>query len=420
MPSVKRSWDVSVASRARAASRKRSMAPTSKILGVRSRTANPFPTRFTERIAKRARTRSGMRTRSKSSTRTTMRRRIRRAGSAMGQPRRYMYKRSRLMNTRPNMSLLLNTHILRLQGVKKELQEPSTTGTYFPGYYVINTGVGSSVLSDTSVRPVYMVDLNSFTNTTTAYTNAVAQLGFDDGANPVWTVKTTQQQTGGDLADARWVPENTRFSAGDNNPQGLYVQDRWFDIRMKLYGARKQAVTYDVMLVKFDEEHFIPNIFTGTVAPTGNEANEYANFWQNISRNLSYNTILPGAGAWRRKVRVLRTRRVILNASTSDDLETNPDNVDLKWFVRDNKIRRFFSDRERFATQTAVELAAWNQVSQVTSVLNSPDNSRTRLFLLVRATDISPTVQGVDEDLDDSPSFDMCIRKKSILYPRSS
>lgn len=418
MPSVKRSWDVSVASRSRAAGRKRSMAPASQILGVRSRTANPFPTRFSERIAKRARTRSGMRTRRNSSTRTTMRRRSRRAGSAMGQPRRYMYKRSRLMNTRPNMNLLFNYHVLRLQGVKKELQEPSTTTTYFPGYYVINTGVGSSVVSDTSVRPVYMVDLNSFSNGTTPFTNAVAQLGFDDAANPVWTVKTTQAQTGSDLADARWVNENTRFAAGIN--RGMYVQDRWFDIRMKLYGARKQAVTYDVMLVKFVEEHFIPNIFTGTVAPTGNEASEYANFWQNICRNLSYNTILPGAGAWRKKVRVLRSRRVILNASTSDDLEINPDNIDLKWFVRDNKIRRFFSDRERFTTQTQVEVAAWNQIQQVTSVLNSPDNSRTRLFLLVRATDISPTVTGIDEDLDDSPSFDMCIRKKSILYPRSS
>lgn len=422
MPKTVRAWDVSYASRKRAASRPKAATRRSGILGVRSRVQDPFPTTFTERARKRTRTRGGMRMRG----RTSAARRVRGArkmAAALGNPRRYAYKRSRLTRRGLQTKMLFPTAIVRCQGIAKELQAPDfSTGTTLPGYYNINTGVSAASTIDQSARPVYAVTLNLVNNVSNDGP-VVTQMQIADDATPTWAIRQSQNQNGNNN-NSLYYNEDIRFMSGDSAPAAQYIQHLWYDMRFKLYGARKQAVTYDVYLVKFREGHFIPAVFREQSDPAlwpASELSEYRAFWQNFSRNISYNSILPGAGGWKKHVRVLRHRRVVLSASTSDDLDTLPDNVDFKWFVRDGRVQSYQETNQPFTDQAAIEGAGWNVYSNVTgSTKNRPAYEKGSLFLLIRATDMSASIPATAEDADDNPSFDMCIRKKFVAYPRAT
>lgn len=418
MPSVTRAWGRSYASRVRAA-KNRPRKRGASILGVRSRNAQPFPTDFAERPRKRSKAATRMSTRS-GRTRTGTKRRMRaKMGASVGNPRRYDYKKSRLTKRGMQTSLLFSSAIVRLQGINKELQAPDySSGAVLPGFYNINTGLPATTTGDNSVRPVYVVDLEAVNNAGLV-SPVVLQMSVSDTAGIQWENRNSQNNAGGSVS-SQWWPEDLRYMSGDGTPSAQYLQHMWYDIRLKLYGARRQAVTYDVYLCKFREEHMIPLTFRlGTTLSPQDQA-EYVAFWQNFSRNLSYNTILPGAGKWRRGLEVLRHKRAILSASTSDDLDTQPDNVDLKWYVRDGNVKSFVDQNIQITDQATLEIGAWTQYTAATNALNRPAYERGRMFLVIRATDISATQSGVQEDADDNPSFDMCIRKKFVVYPTNT
>lgn len=353
----------------------------------------------------------------------TVTRRRRKMAATVGNPRRYAYKRSRLTRKGLQVKMLFPTAIVRCQGIAKELQAPDfSTGTTLPGYYTINTGLAATTTGEQSARPVYAVSLNIVNNISTE-TPVVSQMHIADDAAPTWLIRNSQGSTGVS-ASSVYSTEDLRYMSGDANPNAQYIQHLWYDMRFKLYGARKQAVTYDVYLVRFREGHFIPAVFRDQGDPTlwpATDYAEYRSFWQNFSRNLSYNSILPGAGGWKKHVHVLRHRRVILSASTSDDLDTLPDNVDFKWYVRDGRVQSYVETNSPFTDQATIEGAGWNVYSNVTgSTKNRPAYEKGHLFLLIRATDMSATVAATPEDADDNPSFDMCIRKKFVAYPRAT
>lgn len=418
MPSVIPVWGRSYASRVRAA-KNRPRKRGGSILGVRSRNAQPFPTDFAERPRKRSKASTRMSARSGRTRTTTKRRRRPKMGATVGNPRRYDSKKSRLTRRGMQTSLLFSRAIVRLQGVKKELQAPDfATGTVLPGWYNINTGLPATTISDNSVRPVYVVDLE-VVNNAGIVNPVVVQMSVGDNASIGWESRTSQNNVGGTVT-SQWWPEDLRYISGDSTPNAQYLQQMWYDIRLKLYGARRQAVTYDVFLCRFREAHMIPLALREATTLSAGDQAEYFSFWQNFARNLSYNTILPGAGKWRRGLQVLRHKRAIMSASTSDDLDTQPDNVDLKWFVRDGNVKSFVDNNNYFTDQATLETGAWNQYTAATNCLNRPSYEKGRMFLVIRATDISATQSGVDEDADDNPSFDMCIRKKVVVYPTNT
>lgn len=147
--------------------------------------------------------------------------------------------------------------------------------------------------------------------------------------------------------------------------------------------------------------------------PAGVESNNYTQFWQQIARNQIVNTIFPQTYHWSRHIRILRRQRFTLPASSSTDLDRNPEAVDFKWFIRDSRILRFQENQSVFTTDVAVDSARWLQ-NYKASTTNRP-LPRSRLFLIIRATDMSPTITG--DDSDDTPSFDMCIRRKTRVFP---
>lgn len=334
-------------------------------------------------------------------------------GAGGGITREYLYKKSSLKRrskSRPNTKLMVDWVIQRCQGIKQENPavdyDAAAGAAGFPGYYVINRG--TSVGTTGYLTPLYVVDLTTFANAGLGAFEAVQRLNLDETAKPVFIVQQVQASSGNNATTPTWQPEDSRNALAQSLTGCTYIQHMWYDIRLKLYGARKQSVTYDIMLLKFKKDQFPHD---GN-PPAGVLANERNSFWQNICRSSMVNTILPGDFDWTKHVTILKRKRVALGARDTSDADQTPPSIDFKWFVKDTRIRSFKENSGNWVADTQVDSVAW-QIATTTAVSNNPKD-RSRVFLFIRATDMTPVATG--DDADDSGSFDMCIRRMTRLY----
>lgn len=128
-------------------------------------------------------------------------------------------------------------------------------------------------------------------------------------------------------------------------------------------------------------------------------------------------SIIPGTIDPKRYMQVLKHQRVTIEPTVNDQNAISSNAVDVKWFVRDNKVRRY--DRYEtgaFATSDAVNSSVqWLRKLLGTSVENFPQ-FRSRLYLLIRVTDYAPSDGTGDAGSYDSPSFSYCIRRKLLAF----
>lgn len=362
-----------------------------------------------------------------SATETMVRKRARETGSASGATKRvYAKKRSRIGRERPTIPTLCRWTIQRLQGLRQEIpdRDPDnpSTGSGYPGLFAIGKGISAGDGSQLSM-PLYIADLTRYANVAGGVSNqCLSQLAIGDVGNPFFVERPTQTASGALGSNAQWRTEKQPFFFSGN---GYKLQHMWYDIRLKLYGARKQPVTYDVMLVQFKENYLIPDYTfpnAGAGADPVLDLKNRSQFWQQISRAQIVNTLLPGTSGWKNNLKILRSYRVNLTASLSNDLDRVPENVDLRWFVRDTRILKYHQNTVAFTTDTAVDNVGWN-VESITEVQNDPASFKTRTFLIIRATDMTATLPGTSgatlDDMDDTPSFDMVIRRKSRIFSPS-
>lgn len=332
---------------------------------------------------------------------------LRTMGAQPGATRSYAHKATRLSKGKVRPKVLVPYVVERLQGVKQEQpdQDP-TTGTFFPGYYVINKGESASAASGFRT-PVYIFDLTKMNNTATGITGCVKNLLIGDAGNIAFNDQQSQLNNAASVPGGAYFMENTQNMNGA--PQfSHHCQNAWYDMRFKLYGARKQSVTYDVHIVRFNNPSLIPD-----QTPTDADwLTRRTQFWQSIVKAYTVNSILPGSFDWKKYVTFIKSKRIALPSSTSDDLDRNAQSVDFKWFVKDMRLRDYKLPVTTFGTDIDVDSVAW-PVQAFTRIGNDPKPGD-RLFLLVLATDMTSVV--ATDDQDDSPSFDVMIRRKSFLY----
>lgn len=321
--------------------------------------------------------------------------------------RQYAYKRTAFkrhpVNPRLNVPILID----RLQGVKMEApNQDADDATYtYPGFFAI--GKANNAASPYTV-PCYVCNLTCRQGADGQ--TPLKRLAFDADAHPIWINQTTQDQSGATLA-LSYLDEDR--SGQNTSGYGKYMQFMWYDIRMKLYGARRQSVTYDVMLVSFNNPALCPE----SVTVQAKQQEDRDNFWQSIVRRQITNTILPGSGfEWWKQMRIVRRKRIVLKAAESSDLDSTPENIDLKWFVKDTRIRKYcetIEDRSYTNVSNFVG-SGWPQLGPLAPT--SEPTERSRLYLIVTASDM--TITTATDDFDDTPSFDMIVRRKSYEYQK--
>jgi len=326
-------------------------------------------------------------------------------GSAYGLSRSYARKRTRLSRQTVRPKALIPFVIDRLQGVKQEVPDKDPeTGFFHPGNFLISKGISAG--AGGFDLPCYLFELTHVNNTAAAVAGAAYQAKINDFGQPTFNAVNTQSFDG-TAVTSTYVVENASNIRG-NGIYNHHIQHAYYDIRLKLYGARKQAVTYDVFLMKFNHSALIPD----QTSSDSSWLTRRVQFWQSIAKQYTVNSIIPGQFGWQKYVQVIKRKRIALPASSSDDLDRNPASVDLKWFVKDMRMLDYRIAVTTEATDVAVDSVQWPQTLN-TSYSNQPA-TRDRLFVMVCATDMTTYYGG--EDADDSPSFDMLIRRKSFLY----
>lgn len=324
-----------------------------------------------------------------------------------GTKRAYSKMATRIGRAFPNISNLCDNVVERMQGIKQEAPNSTTEGTFFPGYHVIRKGVSAD--AGAFGTPLVIFNLTKVSNTASPVYGNYHQLRYNDDGSIDFFERGSQLPTGADGLYAAFYPESVNSNTGTY--QCRYIQPRWYDIRLKLYGARKQSVTYDVMLVRFTEEAFLP-----LMTPSKTEdVNKRKQFWQQFSRNQMVNTIFPQSSDWWKGMKVLRRKRFVLPASSSTDLDVNPESVDFKMYVKDTRVLCYRQDQASLASDTAIDSVAWVSNTSGNALTDEPVNYRQQTFLIIRATDMTSNV--TNDDMDDSPSFDFCIRRKLRLIP---
>lgn len=297
----------------------------------------------------------------------------------------------------------------------RDPENPAGSDGVFPGYYAIGKGI---VADSTYTMPMYIMDLTRYPNgpvNTTFGSNCLYQLRFGPSGGPNFDERPTQIATGAFGSTSKWILER----ANNTLRASYHLQHMWYDIRLKLYGCRKQPVTYDIMLVRFTEDYLVPDYnVTASTGPLNVDLITRNQFWQQFCRSATLNTILPQSQGWSRGLRVLRSARYNLTAALSNDLDRVPESVDLKWFVKDSRVLRYSQNQSAYQNQTDINSTGWIQ-NQDSSFIEDPSSQKARTFLIIRATDMTQTLPGstgaTRDDMDDTPSFDFCVRRKTRL-----
>lgn len=323
--------------------------------------------------------------------------------AAPGSSRTRVYKRSTLRKYTPVKPKLQVAYVIqRHQGIKPENpdQDPDDAVYDYPGYYIMARGLPTDVPVNQPVMCFHLTGFNQTASPGELFRIQIAQTGV-----PVFGTQTCQTSSSGNVTSA-WQREDGRH---DNAGATKHIQFAWYDIRLKMYGARKQPVTYDVHLVSFKRDWMDP---LQNVVASNPEDTLRRHFYQNLCKTYVSNSIMPGVTDWRKLVTFHKSKRIELPASSTDDLDRNPESVDLKWFIRDGKVRMFTEAASAFGNDEGVMGTDWIDIGN-TVVSNAPP-ARQRLWLLICATDM--TVKTATEDQDDNASFDMVIRRKAFKY----
>lgn len=309
---------------------------------------------------------------------------------------------------------MLYTAVERMQGVRRASNTFVTrdasgivTSCTLPGYYSLFNSVDAT---GNQVMPVHAWLLNSRVGSGATALNQGRQLAFNTTGGTVWSNITASQTTDGSSVSNTFSKVEYE-TAPLANPAGIrYSRCVWYDIRLNLYGAFAEPVTYDIWLCTFTKDGLCP-----VQGPDDQPVNNFDSqlFWKGIAAPVVYNSILPAGQDARKGMKVLQHKRVVIEASRQDDGDVGPSCQQLKWFYRDGKIYDYLT-RGQTANAAALENGGWSVrgATAQTEMFDVP-KSRAQIYLVIRATNPVPDDAG-GEIVNGmaSPSYDLCFRVK--------
>ncbi|AXH75276.1 MAG: putative capsid protein [Cressdnaviricota sp.] len=316
------------------------------------------------------------------------------------------------LQTRLNVPVTIE----RLQGLKTE-EHNDDPELIVPGFVTMahyDAGIGDDQF------PVKLINLtvlnnNNFGEATNFELNTVDTSGV---TNMVVDVSTPSYAFDGTTITSGRFQLERQISGGrvngDSQPyKATHVQIPWFDIRLQLWGCKKQAVTWDISLIKFKYEWMCPD----SSGATADQILTRSSFWQSMARISTLNSIVPANINLSKYYKVLKHKRLVQEPTVNDQNAISANVVDLKWFVKDKTLRRYDRfESNAFVSGTEIKnVNRWVRKFVGTTVENFP-YWNSRMYLLIRCTDYTPTVVGLDTADYDSPSYSFCIRRKIVAY----
>lgn len=351
-----------------------------------------------------------------------MQRRRRRAGTGGGGEIGWVHRRGgkyRPYTVGKLLTLGQAVNTFRFQGVRRMNEDSAqainadgSSGQTMPGYFSLQNTPPDA--NGSELYPIHAFDLTNINNISTD-TGPVSYYMFYDNAGsvnyPNWFVQSGQAASGSNTNG--WNIEDQSMGAV-TAVNRRYVQHDWFDIRMVCYGCRQQPTYYDIMVVSYYRDYLQPCGYTDVTQLDAEQKNAYRAYWQGMIKNISYNAILPGQRDAFKGMRVHRRFRFTIQPSQTTDSDRNPHMRIVKFFMKDYKIRDYnWGKYPSLATE--VDSAKY-AVDGGGGVRNHPREDQ-RLFLIVRASNTTPA-SGENVTADNTPSYDICIRKQVRYLPR--
>ena len=207
----------------------------------------------------------------------------------------------------------------------------------------------------------------------------------------------------------------------------------WADIRMTLYGAKKQTTRFTVSLVQMNDRIYdprqqpprigtinddtTPQIYDG-ISGSGRTREEQDNFnaaMQQFVHPLVFHPMSSFGASTIKPFKTLMRKTFVIGPDTNVNEDDGQPNLLVKFFKRLNRIVKYgWSDEGRLgADGTVIDTASFNQFVQ--GQVNGYAHPRAKLYVMVTAQ--AYFNRGPDDGLnaDVSPGMDMIIRRK-IVY----
>lgn len=291
-----------------------------------------------------------------------------------------------------------------------------------PGFFRLRNTSTNATEPDRAYLPFHVIELTHLPNISQDSGSVLRQMALTNAGGVVFDAIDGQRAVTG-AAYTHWNWEYTDNPTSSDSGTGIinnalgckYVKTEWYDIRFLLYGMRQQPTFFDIMLVRFDRDHLVPN---SALSRNAEELIDYNSFYQGMTKNIAFNPILPGHVNFKRGMRVIKRYRKYIAPVETDKADRNPDSHQFRLFYKDGMIRNY--DWATKGHNSSDDHDSANFVQQVRAVdLRNECYPRSRLYVLIRAlntTNINPG-SGVAEDVDNTPSYDVLVRKK-IRYDR--
>lgn len=366
--------------------------------------------------AKRAKTGSGAFQRKSMRYPFTTRKRIVRAkrrrtvtrGSAQGEFQAAIKLRTgkpRKINHQKLTALSMFKRTLRFQGINP--MGRAAAGTT-PGFYQLKNELVGATETET---PVHLFCLNASPNSSSVSVYTMYRLFIQPGGTLDFKQTAGQTNTGATtLVDwqAEYRSDTNSVLAGSRR----FISPQWYDIRFLCYGARAQPTVYEISLIKLKNQWLDP-----LEAPSNSqEASDRQTLWQGLAQTMMVNPILPvmGAGVIKSKYKVLKKVTFTLQPSLTTEVDTSPTSRVVKMFVPDGKVYDYCYHADPLIVDDDLNTTKYPVQGTAVADYSELPKPRQRLWLMIRCMD---TTNGNVLTDANTPSYDVCIRKKEAMVP---
>lgn len=330
----------------------------------------------------------------------------------------------------------LPKRILRFQGLvpQEALKQPANTTSGFFGlqHEVLAAGATAKV-------PLYVVDLNCTNNTGSTYPGVMYSMSIASTGKPVFTPVAGLSNIG--TGSFVWNLEYSNMY-GTNAQASHLISPSWYDVRLTLYGATAQQTVFYIELIEAAEWYAPVDSIDQFFAVDGTAAQPFierlkdnvARYWYQKVKNLMSNQIAPMLPTGQRKpskvYRTLKRWKYTISPKENTEVDTTPNSVTAKLFIRDGRVLSYawqahtnFYQHNLTALDTGRDddLKDPNKYDAPTAATVPPQlfpYPTRRRYLVIRAVNTTST-SAASEDNTNTPSFDMCIRKKEVMQQRT-
>jgi len=309
------------------------------------------------------------------------------------------------------------------------LDQFADNSTTCPGYFLMQNTLGNSATTF-GIPPVYVLSLN---NTVQNGVYSAPFRGLEVQADGVVAFTPVAGLNTGGGVTTLW--QNEAFNpGGDPGGETQFIANEWMSVRFLLYGARTQQTHYKIHLVQCAEEDTAPEDETGLRTASGVHADRrrdaFYSWWHNLIRPLVTSEIAakmypqrPHTSA-NAPMRILRTWKYDIAPSLNIERDSTANAVVANLFIRDGRVLNYNwqqSSEAYDATRTSVTggiddlLPAPARQIDLTRTTEPPldnPNPKARRYLIITAS--NPTGVLTGETQDNTPSFDMVVRKSEI------